>query len=58
MREGSTNMSNASFVTANAPRSAAIAASHTTKKSSWHTSKPAFYAAFYAGQEANGGSIE
>ncbi|MEY3636402.1 MAG: hypothetical protein RL147_831 [Actinomycetota bacterium] len=51
-------MSNALFVTANAPRSAAIVASHTTKKSSWHTSKPAFYAAFYAGQEANGGSIE
>jgi hypothetical protein len=51
-------MSNASFVTANAPRSAAITASHTTKKSSWHTSKPAFYAAFYARQEANGGSID
>jgi hypothetical protein len=53
------NMSNASFVTANALRSAAIASAHTTNKpSAWHTSKPAFYAAFYAGQEATGGSIE
>jgi hypothetical protein len=52
-------MSNASFVTANALRSAAIASAHTTNKpSAWHTSKPAFYAAFYAGQEATGGSIE
>jgi hypothetical protein len=32
---------------------------HTTyKPSTWHATKPAFYAAFYAGYEANGGSIE
>lgn len=54
-----TNMSNASFVSANALRSAVIPSAHTTNKpSSWHTAKPAFYAAFYAGYEANGGSIE
>jgi hypothetical protein len=54
-----TNMSNASFVSANALRSAVIPSAHTTHKSfTWHTAKPAFYAAFYAGYEANGGSIE
>jgi hypothetical protein len=47
-------MSNASFVSANALRSAVIPSAHTT----WHATKPAFYAAFYAGYEANGGSIE
>jgi len=58
MTEG-TNMSNASFVSANALRSAVIPSAHTTNKpSTWHTAKPAFYAAFYAGYEANGGSIE
>jgi len=50
-------MSNSSFVPANATRSAVIASAHTTNKpASWHTSKPAFYAAFYAGYEATGGS--
>lgn len=54
-----TNMSNASFVSANAMRSAVIPSAHTTNKpSTWHATKPAFYAAFYAGYEANGGSIE
>jgi hypothetical protein len=54
-----TNMSNASFVSANALRSAVIPSAHTTNKpSTWHATKPAFYAAFYAGYEANGGSIE
>ena len=52
-------MSNASFVSANATRSAVTPSAHTTNKpSTWHTAKPAFYAAFYAGYEANGGSIE
>jgi hypothetical protein len=52
-------MFNASFVSANALRSAVIPSAHTTNKpSTWHTAKPAFYAAFYAGYEANGGSIE
>jgi hypothetical protein len=52
-------MSNASFVSANALRSAATPSAHTTNKpSTWHTAKPAFYAAFYAGYEAIGGSIE
>ena len=56
MTEG-TNMSNASFVSANAMRSAVIPSAHTTNKpASWHTTKPAFYAAFYAGYEATGGS--
>jgi len=51
-------MSNASFVTANATRSAALSTAHTTNtRASWHTSKPpAFYAAFYAGYEATWGS--
>ena len=54
-----TNMSNASFVSADALRSAVIPSAHTTNKpSTWHATKPAFYAAFYAGYEANGGSIE
>jgi hypothetical protein len=53
------NMSNASFVSANALRSAVIPSAHTTNKpSTWHATKPAFYAAFYAGYEATGGSIE
>ena len=55
--KGETNMSNASFVTANAMRSAALTATHTTNnRGSWHTAKPAFYAAFYAGYEATWGS--
>ena len=59
MSRKETNMSNASFVSANAMRSAVIPSAHTTNKpSTWHTAKPAFYAAFYAGYEANGGSIE
>jgi hypothetical protein len=54
---GEANMSNSSFVPANATRSAVIASAHTTNKpASWHTTKPAFYAAFYAGYEATGGS--
>ncbi len=58
MMEG-TNMSNASFVSANAMRSAVIPSAHTTNKpSTLHSTKPAFYEAFYAGYEANGGSIE
>ena len=58
MTEG-TNMSNASFVSANAMRSAVIPSAHTANKpSTWHATKPAFYAAFHAGYEANGGSIE
>jgi len=55
--KGETNMSNTSFVTANAMRSAALSTAHTTNtRASWHTSKPAFYAAFYAGYEATWGS--
>ncbi len=54
---GDANMSNSSFVPANAMRSTVIPAAHTTNKpASWHTTKPAFYAAFYAGYEAIGGS--
>jgi len=50
-------MSNASFVSASAMRSAVIPSAHTTNKpSTWHTAKPAFYAAFYAGYEATWGS--
>ncbi len=57
MNRGEANMSNSSFVPANAMRSAVIASAHTTNKpASWHTTKPAFYAAFYAGYEATGGS--
>ena len=52
-------MFNASFVTAGAMRSAVIPSAHTTNKpSTWHTAKPAFYAAFYAGYKATGGSID
>ena len=55
--KGRTNMSNASFVSASALRSAVIPSAHTTNKpSTWHTAKPAFYAAFYAGYEATWGS--
>jgi hypothetical protein len=51
------NMSNRSFAPANAMRSAVVLSAHTTNKpASWHTTKPAFYAAFYAGDEAIGGS--
>ena len=51
------NMFNSSFVPANATRVALIPSAHTTNKSaSWRTTKPAFYAAFYAGYEAIGGS--
>ena len=54
---GEANMSNSSFVPANAMRSAVIPSAHTTNKpASWHTTKPALYAAFYAGYEATGGS--
>ena len=50
-------MSNSSFSPANALRSAVIPSAHTTNKpAAWHTTKPAFYAAFYAGHEATGGS--
>ena len=50
-------MSNSSFAPANAMRSAVVLSAHTTNKpASWHTTKPAFYAAFYAGDEAIGGS--
>ena len=57
VNRGEANMSNSSFVPANATRSAVIASAHTTNKpASWHTTKPAFYAAFYAGYEATGGS--
>jgi len=57
VNRGEANMSNSSFVPANAMRSAVIASAHTTNKpAAWHTTKPAFYAAFYAGYEATGGS--
>ena len=57
VNRGEANMSNSSFVPANATRSAVVASAHTTNKpASWHTTKPAFYAAFYAGYEATGGS--
>lgn len=36
-----------------------LATAAAAKRTSWpRASKPAFYAAFYAGYEANGGSIE
>lgn len=55
--KGVTNMSKASFVTASAMRSAALTSTQTTNnRGSWHTAKPAFYAAFYAGYEATWGS--
>ena len=51
-------MSNNKFVSADAMRSAVVLSAHTTNTpASWHTTKPAFYAAFYAGYEAAGGSI-
>jgi hypothetical protein len=54
---GEANMSNSSFVPAKASPSAVTPSAHTTNKpASWHTTKPAFYAAFYAGYEATGGS--
>ncbi len=57
VNRGEANMSNSSFVPANAMRSAVIPSAHTTNKpSTWHTAKPAFYAAFYAGYEATWGS--
>ncbi|CAB4807052.1 unannotated protein [freshwater metagenome] len=49
-------MSSASFVTTGALRSAAISSTHTNKRASLHATKPAFYAAFYAGYEATWGS--
>ena len=50
-------MSSASFLSANATRCAGIASAHVTNnRASWHTAKPAFYAAFYAGYEATWGS--
>ena len=50
-------MSNTSFVSAKAMPSALIPTGHTTnKRTAWHTAKPAFYAAFYAGYEATWGS--
>jgi hypothetical protein len=54
--KGVTDMSNASFVLAQAMPAAVIPATHTNKRASWHTAKPAFYAAFYAGYEATWGS--
>ena len=52
-RKGETNMFNASFVSAKAMPSALIPTAHATnKRAAWHTAKPAFYAAFYAGYEA------
>jgi len=55
-RKGVTNMSQASFVPAQAMPSAVIPSTHTHKRTSWHSTTPAFYAAFYAGYEATGGS--
>ena len=55
-RKGVTSMSQASFVPAQAMPAAVIPSTHTHKRTSWHSAKPAFYAAFYAGYEANGGS--
>jgi len=58
MNRKEANMSISSFAPANALRSAVIPSAHTTNKpAAWHTTKPAFYAAFYAGHEATGGSI-
>lgn len=51
-----TDMSQASFVTAQAMPAAVIPSTHTNKRASFHTAKPAFYAAFYAGYEATWGS--
>ncbi len=49
-------MPQASFLPAQAMPSAGISSTHTHKRTSWHSPTPAFYAAFYAGYEANGGS--
>ncbi|CAB4657726.1 unannotated protein [freshwater metagenome] len=49
-------MSQASFVSAQAMPAAVIPSTHTNKRASFHTAKPAFYAAFYAGYEATWGS--
>jgi hypothetical protein len=51
-----TDMSKASFVSAQAMPAAVIPSTHTNKRASFHTAKPAFYAAFYAGYEATWGS--
>ena len=51
-----TDMSQASFVSAQAMPAAVIPSTHTNKRASWHNAKPAFYAAFYAGYEATWGS--
>ena len=51
-----TDMSKASFVSAQAMPAAVIPSTHTNKRASIHTAKPAFYAAFYAGYEATWGS--
>ncbi|CAB4841433.1 unannotated protein [freshwater metagenome] len=51
-----TGMSQASFVSAQAMPAAVIPSTHTNKRASFHTAKPAFYAAFYAGYEATWGS--
>jgi hypothetical protein len=51
-----TDMSQASFVSAQAMPAAVIPSTHTNKRASFHTAKPAFYAAFYAGYEATWGS--
>ena len=51
-----TDMSQASFVSAQAMPAAVIPSTHTNKRASCHTAKPAFYAAFYAGYEATWGS--
>ena len=57
VNRGEAKMPNSSFVPANAARSAVIPSAHTTNKpAAWHTTKPAFYAAFYARYEATGGS--
>jgi hypothetical protein len=51
-----TDMSQALFVSAQAMPAAVIPSTHTNKRASWHSAKPAFYAAFYAGYEAIWGS--
>lgn len=55
--KGRAKMLNPSFVSAKASPSVLISPAHTTnKRVFWHSAKPAFYAAFYAGYEAIGGS--
>ena len=57
MNREDANMSKNLFRCAQAMPAAVILSAHTTNKpASWHTTKPAFYAAFYAGYEAAGGS--